>query len=121
MTWYPQEKPNPAGSVNASARDLTKWLRFQLAEGRYNGKRLVSAVCYYREQITDNAYSHPIEGVVAIVDLIGRRQGLTERGQASQYHCDHPENGSRLHRRPPLTVIVHVAPGRRRSRSPAQR
>jgi CubicO group peptidase (beta-lactamase class C family) len=43
VPWYPQETPEPAGSLNASARDLTKWLRFQLAEGRCNGKRLVSA------------------------------------------------------------------------------
>jgi CubicO group peptidase (beta-lactamase class C family) len=42
IPWYPQESPDPAGSLNASARDLAKWLRFQLAEGRYNGKRLVS-------------------------------------------------------------------------------
>ncbi len=34
------------------------------------GKRLVSAVFYYREDIRDNGYSHPIEGVVALVDLI---------------------------------------------------
>jgi primary-amine oxidase len=37
------------------------------------GQRLVRAVCYYRERITDNAYSHPIEGVVAVVDLVGKR------------------------------------------------
>src|SRR5262249_31284615 len=28
--WYRFEEPNPAASVNASARDLSKWLRFQL-------------------------------------------------------------------------------------------
>jgi CubicO group peptidase (beta-lactamase class C family) len=43
ITWYPQETPDPAGSLNASARDLTKWLTFQLAEGRYKGERLVAA------------------------------------------------------------------------------
>jgi primary-amine oxidase len=37
------------------------------------GKRLVRAVCYYREAITDNAYAHPIEGVIAVVDLVGKR------------------------------------------------
>ncbi|HRK20110.1 MAG TPA: primary-amine oxidase [Hyphomicrobiaceae bacterium] len=34
------------------------------------GRRLVSAVSYYRENIKDNGYAHPIEGVVALVDLI---------------------------------------------------
>ncbi len=43
VPWYPQEAPDPAGSLNASGRDLGNWLRFQLAEGSYNGKRLVSA------------------------------------------------------------------------------
>ncbi len=43
IDWYPQETPDAAGSLNASARDLTHWLIFQLSEGRYKGKRLVSA------------------------------------------------------------------------------
>jgi primary-amine oxidase len=34
------------------------------------GRRLVSAVSYYRSDIKDNGYAHPIEGVVALVDLI---------------------------------------------------
>ena len=43
LAWYPQETPDPAGSINASARDLTKWLSFQLAEGRHQSKRLCGA------------------------------------------------------------------------------
>ena len=34
------------------------------------GRRLVSAVSYYRSHPKDNGYAHPIEGVVALVDLI---------------------------------------------------
>ena len=34
------------------------------------GRRVVSAVSYWRSDLKDNAYAHPIEGVVAIVDLI---------------------------------------------------
>ena len=34
------------------------------------GRRLVSAVSYYRTALKDNGYAHPIEGVVALVDLI---------------------------------------------------
>ncbi|PZU56974.1 MAG: tyramine oxidase [Sphingobium sp.] len=33
------------------------------------GRRLVRAVCYYRESLKDNGYAHPIEGVVATVDV----------------------------------------------------
>ncbi len=32
-----------AGDISASARDLSQWLRFQLGDGTFNGKRLVPA------------------------------------------------------------------------------
>jgi CubicO group peptidase (beta-lactamase class C family) len=32
----------PAGSIRSNARDMAQWLRFQLGDGTYNGKRLVS-------------------------------------------------------------------------------
>lgn len=34
------------------------------------GRRIVRAVTFFREDIKDNAYAHPVEGVVAVVDLI---------------------------------------------------
>ncbi|NOU06809.1 MAG: tyramine oxidase, partial [Hyphomicrobiaceae bacterium] len=34
------------------------------------GRRLISAVSYYRADLKDNGYAHPIEGVVALVDMI---------------------------------------------------
>ncbi|TBY77260.1 primary-amine oxidase [Rhizobium leguminosarum bv. viciae] len=37
------------------------------------GKRIVRAVSYWREDVRDNGYAHPIEGVVAVVDLITNR------------------------------------------------
>jgi primary-amine oxidase len=37
------------------------------------GRRLISAVSYWRKDIKDNGYAHPIEGVVALVDLIENR------------------------------------------------
>src|SRR5262249_37702683 len=37
------------------------------------GGRLVSAVSYGRKDNKDNGYAHPIEGVVALVDLIENR------------------------------------------------
>lgn len=32
----------PAGAINSSARDMGNWLRFQIADGAFNGKRLIS-------------------------------------------------------------------------------
>lgn len=37
---------SPAGSINSSARDMAQWLRFVLAGGTINGKRLVSEKGY---------------------------------------------------------------------------
>jgi primary-amine oxidase len=38
-------------------------------EERYRGKRLMRGVAFYRDKLTDNGYAHPIEGLVAIIDL----------------------------------------------------
>ncbi len=43
VPWYKIDVPEPAGSINASARDLAQWVRFQLGDGTFGGKRLVSA------------------------------------------------------------------------------
>jgi primary-amine oxidase len=37
------------------------------------GRRIVRAVSYWREHLKDNAYAHPIEGLVAVVDLIAEK------------------------------------------------
>jgi CubicO group peptidase (beta-lactamase class C family) len=42
MPWYEMPEPNPAGSVNATARDLAAWVKFHIAGGVANAKRLVS-------------------------------------------------------------------------------
>jgi CubicO group peptidase (beta-lactamase class C family) len=43
IPWYRINTPEPAGSVNSTARDLCQWVRFHLASGQIGEKRLVSA------------------------------------------------------------------------------
>ncbi|HEV3146721.1 MAG TPA: serine hydrolase domain-containing protein, partial [Gemmataceae bacterium] len=43
IEWYVQAKPHDAGSVYTNATNLAKWLRFQLGDGSWSGRRLVSA------------------------------------------------------------------------------
>jgi CubicO group peptidase (beta-lactamase class C family) len=43
IPWYVQTDPNAAGSIHVSARDMAAWLRFQLSDGSFAGRRLVSA------------------------------------------------------------------------------
>jgi CubicO group peptidase (beta-lactamase class C family) len=40
---YPLEAPDPAGSLHSTARDLANYLRFQLGDGTWEGRRLISA------------------------------------------------------------------------------
>jgi CubicO group peptidase (beta-lactamase class C family) len=46
MPAYPMPEPNPAGSIFCNAKDLAKWLQFQLGDGTWQGKRLVSAEAF---------------------------------------------------------------------------
>lgn len=43
IPWYDQPQPNPAGSICLSALDLVGWLQFQIGDGAWSGKRLLSA------------------------------------------------------------------------------
>jgi CubicO group peptidase (beta-lactamase class C family) len=43
MPLYPLDTPDPAGSIHSTARDLARWLCFQMGDGTAGGRRLVSA------------------------------------------------------------------------------
>lgn len=43
LPWHNIDNIAPAGSINSSVHDMAKWVRFQLAQGKVNGKSLVSA------------------------------------------------------------------------------
>lgn len=44
IPWYDDDRQiRASGSMKASVRDLSQWLRFQLANGRYESKQVVSA------------------------------------------------------------------------------
>lgn len=43
ISWRNIDSVGPAGSINSSARDMAKWIAFQLGDGTYQGKRLISA------------------------------------------------------------------------------
>jgi CubicO group peptidase (beta-lactamase class C family) len=42
IPWFNLDNAGPAGSINAGARDMSKWVRFQLGNGTFEGKRLVT-------------------------------------------------------------------------------
>jgi CubicO group peptidase (beta-lactamase class C family) len=43
IPWRNIDSVGPAGSINSSARDMAKWIMFQLGDGTFQGKRLISA------------------------------------------------------------------------------
>ncbi|MBN9120149.1 MAG: serine hydrolase [Planctomycetes bacterium] len=42
VEWDPIDHAGGAGCVNSTARDMAAWLRFQLAGGKFDGRRLIS-------------------------------------------------------------------------------
>lgn len=43
-TWYPDDQQiRPAGSIKAGASDMSRWMRFHLNSGTFDGRRLVSS------------------------------------------------------------------------------
>lgn len=42
VPWHNLDNMAPAGSINASAREMGEWLRLQLGRGVYRGRRLIS-------------------------------------------------------------------------------
>ncbi len=43
IPWLNVDDIGPAGAINSSARDMARWITFQLGDGTYDGKRLISA------------------------------------------------------------------------------
>ncbi len=43
VPWHNIDNIGPAGSINSTVSDMSKWVRFQLAQGKVGGKQLVSA------------------------------------------------------------------------------
>ena len=44
VPWRNIDNIAPAGSINSNVHDMAQWVRLQLGEGTYDGKRLLSAV-----------------------------------------------------------------------------
>lgn len=42
VPWVSYDNIAPGGAINASARDMSRWVHFHLAEGAFQGQRLVS-------------------------------------------------------------------------------
>jgi CubicO group peptidase (beta-lactamase class C family) len=42
IPWRRVDNIGPAGSINSTARDMAQWIRFHLAEGEYESKRILS-------------------------------------------------------------------------------
>ena len=66
MPEYPIPEANPAGSVYTTARDLAKWLQFQLGDGTWRGQRVVSEAGLRETQTPQTII--PLEGVAKAIN-----------------------------------------------------
>ena len=57
---------SPAGGVSSSARDLTQWMRLELAGGKHNGEQLITATAFEQSHVPLVARGHnPVTGGVS--------------------------------------------------------
>jgi len=42
IAWYNAQNIDPAGAINSSVREMSRWMRMLLADGRYEGKQVLS-------------------------------------------------------------------------------
>ncbi|MBL8775710.1 MAG: primary-amine oxidase [Acidimicrobiales bacterium] len=61
------------GITDLSTVQVDPWPAGSFGDAFEEGTRLTRVVAYVRHDPTDNGYAHPIEGLVAVVDLAGRR------------------------------------------------
>ena len=70
-----QEAMRKRGITDFDGLQLDPWPAGNFGDPDEDGRRLLRAVSYLRHTETDNGYAHPIEGVVATVD-VGREEVL---------------------------------------------
>jgi CubicO group peptidase (beta-lactamase class C family) len=56
---FDDDAASPAGGVSSTARDLTKWMRLQLANGTFEGKQVVDADALARTHLPANVATPP--------------------------------------------------------------
>lgn len=61
IPWHPFPAPNPALSVNSTARDLGQWIRFQLGDGSRGADRLVSTKNFHETHMPQMII--PLQGI----------------------------------------------------------
>ena len=81
IPWFNLDNAGPAGSINAGARDMSKWVRFQLGNGTFEGKRLVSA--------SNMAEMHKPQMIVPVDDAAYPYTNMMSYGMAWFIHDYH--------------------------------
>jgi primary-amine oxidase len=80
-------------------------------EEKFRGKRLMRGVAFHRGKMTDNGYAHPIEGLVAIIDLNAGKvvelldDGADVRVPQALHNYDTPSLGAPREGLKPLHIV----------------
>lgn len=78
---------SPAGGVSSSARDMAQWLRFELGDGKYDGKQIVEASALLATQ-TPNLMLAPLGSPISRASFygLGINVGYDEAGRLRLSH-----------------------------------
>lgn len=61
---------DPAGAINASARDMAHWLRLQLNGGAYAGRQIIAAAAAQEMHLPQTAVPHPETTEIDLVTML---------------------------------------------------
>lgn len=69
--WWSMDNHAPAGAINSTARDMARWLEFQLGDGDFRGRRIVSSAALAETHRLQVPYPSKGTGSTAIAEIEG--------------------------------------------------
>ena len=90
--WWSMDNHAAAGAVNSTARDMARWLEFQLGDGRFRGRRLLSQEAFAETHLDQAIHhsswrGHPQPGIVP--GFTDSPSNYTLGWRSSHYHKEH--------------------------------
>lgn len=90
VDWYKLDTVGPAGAINSSVRDLTRWMRLHLNEGTFEGKVLLKETTIHETHTPQMLIRNPRTPVNADTNLQAYGMGWYIYDYRGHLVIDHP-------------------------------
>lgn len=86
--WWSMDNHAPAGGINSTARDMARWLEFQLGDGSFRGRRLLAQSAFDETHLDQVIYQDSHWNADPLEFLIGFRPMAYTLGWQSSFYGD---------------------------------